>query len=190
MIWKFVVPSLLSLTGLFTFPRLNPEAQSPSEQRVFAMEGVVISHPADVPEKALAVLRKSPAVLDCIEKDQSAEDIPAIWFVASEVHLRGTEEVDLVVQPRDLTATSPDKPTSNACLVYAHTVPFWVLRKTADGCVLVLEESTQVLRILDNRSQGYRDIESSLSTTLGHTKLLFKFDGQRYKLFRKHTLPV
>jgi hypothetical protein len=53
---------------------------------------------------------------------------------------------------------------------------------------LVLKDSVQLLRVLQTQSNGHRHIETSMSTTLGQTTWLYKFDGQKYELVRKTTV--
>jgi hypothetical protein len=189
MTWKLAALLILLFNTSIAVAAQSSHAKPPIEQSKFAMEGVVIAHPVDLPEKALPVLRRSRAVLECLEEDHSIEDIPANWFVASVVHLGGPKEIDLVVQARDLTANYTDRPTPNACLYYTKSMPFWVLRKTSNGYVLVLEANALVLRVLDSRSNGFRDIETSLVDLAGQTKFTFKFNGRHYKLSRRHDIP-
>jgi hypothetical protein len=94
------------------------------DQSVFTMEGVPVSKPVDLPESALQVLRKNKFVLSCLEGGQTPEDIPEVWFVASKIHLGETQEMDLVVQPRELSVA----PASNGCLfrqLYERSTKRW-----------------------------------------------------------------
>jgi hypothetical protein len=108
------------------------------EQAIFAAEGVKLSRPVDLPENALQVLRKDEFVRSCLGDSTSPEGIPAYCFVGSEIRLGATQdENDLVIQPRDL----PGRPSENRCLWHAHSIPFCVLKKTADGYALILEDN-------------------------------------------------
>jgi hypothetical protein len=149
------------------------------------MEGTGISHPIDLPEKAIQLLRRNAFVLSCLKDGQSSRDAPASWFVASEIHLKNDAETDFVVMPRD----DSKSPSDNACLFHAYSMPFWVLINTNTEYTLALEDHTQVLRILDTRSHGYRDIGTSLGTMRGQTTSTFSFDGSNYKLKRRRTIP-
>ena len=70
----------------------------------------------------------------------------------------------------------------------AHSMPFWVFLENHGDYTLVLKDSVQLLRVLQTQSNGHRHIETSMSTTLGQTTWLYKFDGQKYELVRKTTV--
>ena len=150
---------------LFTgFLIVSAGAQLPSitaaqarEQSMFAMEGVPLSQPVELPKDGLQLMRSNAFVLGCLQEGQSPEDIPAKWFVASEVHLRRMQETDLLVMPQE----TPQRPADNACLFHPYSMPFWILIKNKTGYTLALEEHVQVLRVLSSTSNGYRDIELS-----------------------------
>jgi hypothetical protein len=74
----------------------NPGAVPPRDQTVFGMEGVPVSNPVDLTNSALQVLRKNKFILSCLEDNQSPQDIPASWFVGSEIQLAGAKEVALM----------------------------------------------------------------------------------------------
>jgi hypothetical protein len=148
---------------------------------------VELSRPIDLPENALKVLRKDEFVRSCLGDSTSPEGIPAYWFVGSEIRLGARQgENDLVIQPRDL----PGSPSENRCLWHSHSIPFWVLKKTANGYALIMEDNAQVLKVLNSRSNGFRDIETLMSTTSGRTTSVFKWDGHPYSLaLRRTTRP-
>ena len=156
------------------------------EQLTFAMEGVPLSHPLDLPKNALQVIRKNPFVLRCLAEGSSPGDIPGEWFVASEVHLRGTKEADLLVVPRESTQS----PTDNACLFHAHSMPFWILIRNKTRYTVVLEEHVQILRVLPSTSKGYRNIETQLSNLDESATWLFRFDGDQYVATKKTSIPT
>lgn len=76
-------------------------------------------------------------------------EIPAKWFVASQVTLR--DEYTLVK-------------ADNACLWGADIGPFWVFRQTSNGYELVVTDRALGLELLPTRTNGYRDIEVSSPT--------------------------
>src|SRR6266481_7299366 len=89
------------LASLLIVPASDPLASRAEnrtyEQSTFAMEGVPLSHPVDLPKNALQVMRKNGFALSCLEPGKSTTDLPKVWFVASEVHLRTSQEADLLV---------------------------------------------------------------------------------------------
>ena len=154
------------------------------EQGDFSMETeiVPIKKPVDLPRSALKALAHDSIVSSCLASQNLPSDqLPAFWFVASEIHLNGPEEADLIVLPSDLKAPEPMHPAPNACFVGPYTVNFWVLRMTQGGCEVALSVHTHDLGVRKTRSKGYRDIETSISNLNGSTTTLFRFDGKHYK---------
>jgi hypothetical protein len=149
------------------------------------MEGEPLSHPIDLPDNALQVMRGSATVLSCIEQGQTPDDIPAMWFVASQIHLRTSRQTDLVVMPRDLR----EKPSANRCLFHAHSMPFWILAEQESTYTIVLEDNVQTLKVLRTTSHRYRDIETSSFNLNGATKWFYQFDGHKYSLTKKSSIP-
>jgi hypothetical protein len=185
---RFVLRFVL-LAVLFTFGiNVNfggPADGKSSEQASFAMEGIPLSHPVNLPNDALRVLRKNATILSCSEQEQSGGEAQEKWFVASEIHLTTNSQVDLVVMPRDMR----EKPSANRCLFNAHSMPFWILVKQGSEYTLVLEDNVQTLKVLRTVSHEFRDIETSSSDLNASTKWLYQFDGHRYTLSKKTSTP-
>ncbi len=146
------------------------------------MEGE-LKDPVEVPPEVLAFLKKDEDVIKCLEEGQSSDDVRGNWFVGTKIHLGSPRNKDFIAQPR----TQPK--TISPCLLHAHSMPFWVFTKTGNSYRLVLKDSVQTLAALKSKSNGYRDIETSMTTTLGQTTWSYRFDGRQYKLFRKTTTP-
>lgn len=107
---------------------------------------VSMKKPVEISQGALLVLRNTKKVRVCIEAGRmTPEQVPASWFMGSEIHLNGPNEVDLIVQPRDL----PEKPSANRCLYGAHAGPFWVLRRMGGRYELLLETNADGLFVLN-----------------------------------------
>jgi hypothetical protein len=117
---------------------------------------------------------------DGLERDQ----VPASWFVASEIHLDGVHEDDLIVQPRDLGQS----PSPNHFLFGARIVPFWVLLGAAGKYRLVLGVRADGLDVLDSRTNGYKDIQVRQLTATKVTTVLFKRRG-KYEVAETKTEP-
>ena len=66
---------------------------------------------------------------------------------------------------------------------------FWVLAETPKGYKLLLATSTLGLIVLDSRTKGYRDIKS-VSESDVVTTVVFKFDGQKYRVYRSSEKPI
>jgi len=155
-----------------------------SEQAGFSYEQEMapIEKPEVLAPEALAVLAQEKEVASCLESNElAANQLPASWFVASRIHLGGPGEVDYVVLP-DLTSRS-------GCFLGANTGQFWIVRKTAEGYVLVLSLYSHSLDVLPSRSNGLRDIEAYTIALRRNTKTLFKFDGRQYRKRVERTRP-
>lgn len=184
------VLAITALLGTSVSAQKTARNQQP-EQTAFSSDvipgQVAIRKPVEISEDALQVLRNTRKVRLCIEAGQTtAEQVSASWFVGSEIHLNGPNEVDLIVQPRDL----PEKPSENRCLYGAHVMPFWVLRHTAGKYELLLETYADVLLVLNSRTKGYRNIEGDTTTaqTIGSTT--YRFDGEKYQPAERQDKPA
>ncbi|MGA8871157.1 MAG: hypothetical protein WB460_08460 [Candidatus Acidiferrales bacterium] len=163
-----------------------------SEQTSFGAEAipgeVLVKNPVEVPKTALLVLQGalSRGALNCVRFEKvRPEEIPSSWFVASEIHLDGPNEIDLIIRPQAL----PESPSPNRCLFGAHAVPFWILVKADEGYRLLLKTTGDALQIMDQRTRGYRDIEVWSLTAATRTALILKFDGNRYQLAERRPAP-
>jgi len=173
--------SFLQLLLLFAVSMYEMAAQVPGaemtrqrEQLSFSMEQeiVPIVKPATLPEGALRALEKDADIVFCMKNENlSPSQLPSSWFVGSQIHLDGPDEIDLIVLP-NLTA--------NTCFVGPYTAKFWVLRMTGKGYELALSVHTHGLEVLKSSWKGYRDIETTVSTLNGTTTTLFRFDGKQY----------
>jgi hypothetical protein len=155
----------------------------PQEQTSFGSEAPVRS-PVTIPDDALLVLTDflGQGTTNCLKNmaKLTPERVPASWFVASEIHLNGPNEVDLIVQPNNDT-----RELGSGCLRGAHVVPFWVLTK-GRRYELLLATDADALQVLDSRTNGHRDIQTTAHTAISNTVLLFKFFAQ-YQLSKKRT---
>jgi len=150
------------LLVLATVLHCSLEAQTPAkdnqrEQTDFGADWgqgeVFMSRPVRLPLGALRLVRDTLSVgtIECLGQSRiTPEQVPASWFAASEIHLAGPEEVDLIVQP-DLPKIvghkfQPDSEEGVVCLLGANVGPFWVIRKNPSGRYgLLLETITHDL---------------------------------------------
>jgi hypothetical protein len=159
--------------------------EQPPEQTTFgagaAPGEALISRPVEIPDGALQFLRDTlgRGTVNCIKNVNglTPERVPASWFVASEIHLDGPNEADLIVRPRDLE----ESPSPNRCLFGAHVVPFWVLRNRDGKYDLLLQTGGDGLQVLDSRTKGYRDIKAVGLTAVSITFLRYQFNGEKYQ---------
>ena len=143
--------------------------------------------PVEIPTAALQLLRDTlhPGTIYCIEeKGTKLDQVPASWFVGSEIHLDGPDETDLVVRPNVFKL-----PEAASCLLGASEIPFWVLRNVGGRYLLLLETYALELDVLDSRTNGYRDIQTDSATAVTRTTFLYKMDVAQYQLAEKKTEP-
>ena len=97
------------------------------------------------------------------------------------------DEADLVVQDRYMKG---DRAGEKRCLAGGNIGPFWIYRKTPEGYSLLLELATKNLKVLNSRTNGYRDIQLMSNSASQYSVSILKFDGTEYRLFRTTTHPI
>jgi hypothetical protein len=151
---------------------------------------VYVKKPVQISDRALEVLidTLSPGTINCIQSTNALtpEQIPGSWFVGSEIHLDGPDEVDLIVLPARMAGESP---SPNRCLGAAHGGPFWILRHINGRYELLLETYADGLSVLESRTNLYRDIETWSTTAVSTTSLRYKMDVAQYQLSEKKSKP-
>jgi hypothetical protein len=187
---------LILMLVLTVFGAASPAQQGEKtrerEQLDFSMEQeiVPIQQPVTLSKGALKVLEKEADVSSCMENAKlSAGQLPNSWFVGSQVHLDGPDEIDLIVLPSQLKATQPMHPVPNACFFGPYTTKFWVLRMSMKGFELVLSVNAHDLGVRKTSWERHRDIEASVSSLNGTTTSIFRFDGQQYRLQKENAAP-
>jgi hypothetical protein len=155
---------------------------SEAEQSSFATEELPgqprVQRPLSVPGAVLQKLKSDDIVDSCLRYNpltpgQSLDS----WFIASEIHLDGPTESDLIIVPSF-------KGEESMCF---HSVAgigtFWLFRKNGNHYELVLRASGNSLEVLGTRNAGYRNIQTVTAGEAGRyiTKITYKFDGRQYK---------
>lgn len=186
---KVLLALLISCLITMSVDLTSKEKRGQNEQSGFSVEQelVPIEKPSHLPQEALQVLAKEVGVASCLENEGvSSDQLPSSWFIVSEIHLDGPNEVDLVVLP-NLASKPQQHPGPAVCFLGANTGQFWIIRKTPSGYQLVLSLFTDALTVLDSRSKRLRDIEAVTVSVHGETTSLFKFNGEQYKLYSEKT---
>ena len=156
-------------------PAASKVPTSAAEQRSFSAEDASLERPIALPQAILRILARDSEVQERLQSDNlSPEGLPPAWFLASEVHLNGGNEGDVVVLGR-------------AYLRGANTIPFWVFRPGAAGFQRVFHAIAHDIIIKDARSRGYSDIEAVIVFVDRVTTDLYRFDGSTYKRARSRT---
>jgi hypothetical protein len=182
--------ALLMIIAVLCGPHLliaqHTNANDQKEQSGFGIELGLnpILRPVDLPRAALDALSKDKRVVFCLKKyGLSPEELPANWFIASEIHLDGPNERDLVVLPsRRLPNTPAGEISQNACLPGANTAQMWVLRGNQIDFQLVLSQVGLGMSVLSTRTSGLRDIRLSAAVGGYYDSIDYKFDGQLYEI--------
>ncbi len=158
---------ICGLACLQIFPAQDA-GRSSGEQTHFSAEDDAVRRPMVLPDGALRVIKEDPYVAGMLQ-DQApaATQIPKGWLMASQVHLAGPGENDIVV-------------VASGLLMGANITSFWVLRPSRVGYELLLTAQGHDLLIRHSRSKGYRDIELLSSTAVTVSTVSFKFDGRKY----------
>jgi hypothetical protein len=186
-----VLGGLLAATGEGVWGQ-NSASNHDLEQTVFDAEPdsseMLVKVPAELPESALQVLRDTltGGTLNCLKaRGITPEQAPASWFLASEVHLNGPNEIDFVVLPNVASDVDPKNPAG--CLLPANGGPFWVLGPgIASGRYgLLLAAYGLRLEVLNSRTNRYKDIQIGD----GRIALLYEFTVHQYQLAEKKTAP-
>jgi hypothetical protein len=134
------------------------------------MEDKTFTRGVSVPDAVLGMLRKDERVLSYLQAiDKTPQELTTEPFVASEIHLSGSEEKDLIVMGTD-------------GLLGANVTPFWVFRKRSSGYQLVLHVFAHDLKVENARSAGMRNISTGTATSQAGTISLYKFYRGGYHL--------
>jgi len=193
---RFAVLSVVLALVVCTQAQRKPKGVE-QEQTSFGADSPpddkAMKKPVTLPETALRALTRvlDHRDLDCIKRNEglTAEQIPADWFVASEIRLNGKKDIGLVAVPAAMSDATP-RPSGNACFIGAHIVSFWILRKTADGYGSVFTIRADAMHILKSKTNGYRDVQAFFLTGAGQyiTTVTFHFDGRMYQKFKSETV--
>jgi len=145
---------------------------------LFSAEDTATEHSVVLPEDVLKVLRRDEQIVRTLKaEEKSADELTTESFLASEVHLDGPSEVDLVV-------------IGEGRLRGANVVTFWVFRKSGQGYALVLKTTAHDLKIQTARWKGFRNIETA-SLIAGIAQVdIFRFDGTQYRHYRSKSKPI
>jgi hypothetical protein len=171
-------------------PRQNHVEQVNFNSEIGLPGEVFVKRPVEIPEGGLEVLRNTERIRRCLKTGRlKPEEVPSSWFVGSEIHLDGSNEVDLVVLPNVPKIVAHDFPPNldpGVCQLGAHTGPFWVLRNSGGHFELLLETNVQFLGVMDSKTKGFRDIRGDTGFVDGIDSITYRFDGTRYKAAERH----
>jgi hypothetical protein len=159
---------LLIILAFSTWAQAGP-GQDRTEQSVFGAEDDNWKRAVPIPDDALLAIRTAD--------NAAADEMPASWFLASEIHLDGPTETDIIVK-------------GVGGLRLPHAALFWVFRTRLGRHELILKTGGDALAALNTRRNGYREIRVDSNTARATTLTIYEFDGQRYQARRTKTRPI
>lgn len=151
------------------------------EQTSFdADPSVQIARPVPLPDSVLQILAKDSEVAACRKENPIPPGASLdSWFMASEIHLGGPDEADLVVLPIA---------QGNRSLCF-HSVEgigwFWVFHQVGAHYELVLKTAGLGLIIRDARHNGLRDILSGMAFGTHSSQTTYRFENGKYREYRR-----
>ena len=164
--------SIVVLFVLLAMCSANIVEANEDEQMHFSAEADSVKKPVAIPPNVLAALSRDEVVKDALKgRNIPADEIPASWFSASVIHLRGAHEADLVVM-------------SIGPAHGANVTMFWVFRPTASDHELIFTGAGHDLEIKKTRSNGYREIETLAVTMQKVSTVVYRFNGKQYTRYK------
>ena len=148
------------LTLVFIYPTRatsRTQRKPAPEQTDFGADSD-LDRPIPVPDAAVKAVRNALRA--------PPDELPAEELRASEIHLDGPTEGDLVVP----------------VVGVGHAAFFYMLRPTADGYQLIFDSGGDSMTVLRTRSHGYRDlqVEGITMAAKNATTVVYRFDGHKY----------
>ena len=138
-----------------------------------------VTRPVSLPGSVLQILAQDSQVAACRKENPipSGTSLNS-WFVASEIHLDGPDEADLVVLP----VAQGDR------FMCFHSVEgigwFWVFCQVGGHYKLVLKTAGLGLVVRNARHHGYRDIQTGLAYGNYSSQTTYRFENGKYREYR------
>jgi hypothetical protein len=150
--------AFLALSSCYTATTHSQTQRKPVHEQTDFGADSELERPIPVPEAALKALRKA--------LQATPDELPAQQLKASEIHLGGSTETDLIVP----------------VIGGGHAAFFYILRPTSDGYQLIFDSGGDGMTVLRTRSHGYRDLQVEGVTMAGKnvTTDIYQFDGHKY----------
>jgi hypothetical protein len=169
-----IVWNVLVVTALCVVASAQSSSKSAVEQRFFNLEDAV-QNPVDLSDAELTALANDDLMRKEMAHNPPITKLTQEGLAASLVHLCGARERDLVVVG------------NGDPFVGANVGPFWIIRDLSTGPQVVLSSGMLGLTIQETRSKGCKNIESLVATAGESTTTDFRFNGQKYLLYREKT---
>jgi hypothetical protein len=146
-----------------------------ARQQTSFSETSPIQHPVPLPPDVLKLLLRRPEVMqNWAEITDAEKKNPAHLFTAAEIDLGTSGDVDLIVE-------------GGLLMSGADNDWFWIVRSAHKNPSIVLFAGGNSLEVLGAKTNGYRDIRSEWASASEVITEIYKFDGVRYKPWKKRT---
>lgn len=147
---------------------------SGSPAPIFALKKP-FEHPVALPSLVLALFRadaESSAKFEACRSRENLPQIPAKWFLASEIKMAKDELPGLLVRVADscLWEKEQDQKVGE----------FWLFRQSPTGYQLIFQERTQALQVLNTHTNGYPDLCTSWGHFGQYNQTIYTFQQGKY----------
>jgi len=172
--FSFRLVFVLGLTIMIAVPSsVHGQKPQPSREQTTFSEQDPIQELVALPRGVLGILLRTKEVRDELRVASDLERRnPVQLFRASEVHLEGSDEVDLVV-----AGVVPMSGADNDW--------YWVVLSPHTNPRIVLFAGCNTLELLGAKTNGYRNIRTSWSSASQTVVRSYRFDGKEYKLWKE-----
>ncbi|MGA3323503.1 MAG: hypothetical protein ABSF45_03465 [Terriglobia bacterium] len=172
----FIV-AFLAVSGGFSDVQAQKH-QPPREQTIF-YEGKPFKYPVPLSPAVLNVLVKTVENQRemGIEDNSRVRSNPAKLFRATEVHLDGLNEIDLVI-----IGLPPMRGVDTGW--------FWLVRSTPNNPKILLWATGNSIQVMDSKTNGYCDISSAWASASETLDKVYHFDGKEYMLWKEKRMPI
>jgi len=144
----------------------------------FSAEDDKFPHAVPLPSCVHRLLAIDTDVVHALEYERlSSEQLPEDWFTASERDLGQSGGTYVVVMAAGMMRG-------------ANINPFWIFRRTANSCNLLLSVGAHDLVVLNSRTNGLPDLKIASATAVDYFESKYKFDGKNYQIVKRLTQPI
>jgi hypothetical protein len=165
--------AIFSLAILAAVPLIGEqEAHSAPEQSIFS-EGEPLRRPVALSARVLQILLATPEAKEgLLFASDSQKKNPAGLFQATEVHLDGPGEIDLLIMG------IPPMSGADNCW-------FWLVRPSGDTPKVLLFTGEYSVELMNSKTNGYRDVRSVWSSPNETDTTIYHFGGRQYAVWKK-----
>lgn len=142
-------------------------------------------HPVALPSHVLALLRADEQNADKFKTCRSRENlaqIPAKWFVATEIKMANDELPGLLVKVGDPCLWSKQQTRDVG--------GFWLFRQSPSGYQLMFTATTEAFQVLHTHTGGYPDLCTSWGQFGQFYQTIYTFQEGKYVPFSDNTITM